>query len=38
MFDRYIFAGQFYEFTSRAYSGNAIPRCREAMLHQLKPG
>ena len=38
MFDRYAFVGHFYEFASRLYSGNAIPKCREAMLDHLKPG
>lgn len=38
MFDKYFFVGHFYEMASRLYSGNAIPRCREAMLDHLKPG
>ena len=38
MADRYAFAGQFYELLSRAYSGNAIPKCRDKMFDLLKPG
>jgi hypothetical protein len=38
-FDRYAFVGHFYEFSSRLYSGGAIPECRDAMLEgHIKPG
>jgi len=32
MFDRYKLIGRFYDFMSRAYSGNAILNCKLAML------
>lgn len=38
MTDRYAFTGHFYEFLSRLYSANAIPKCRDAMFDHLQPG